>query len=185
MQPRFQNQENGELCLTDPRCRALPAGAVQNPEMLHSVAYLKAYNADPQSCESYWGHEGRPSIVRVRISPPTLRLGFLILAFSLIVMGWIRTVFYTVVNPYEELLKHGKGLTREDVNIIWKIFRLWQFLIYGTYGLVIICLVYALLSMLAVVVLWGKTVLNHTEGGGSFSDAPAEQNVDEGRIRIE
>ena len=99
-------------------------------------------------------------------------------------IGYLRSVFYNVINPYEELLKHGKKITPDDVAIMFRILRRWQLLIYSGFPLIISCVVYALLSMLLLLAAWGKTVLNWAEKRDAEEQAQGDQGADEGRIRL-
>ena len=94
-------------------------------------------------------------------------------------------MFYDVINPFEELLKHGEKITPGDIVIIFRILKLWQVLMYGTILLVLACIVYALLGMLMLLILWGKTVLNWAEKNNADGQSRVNQGSDEGRIRLE
>ncbi|CAO2649626.1 Nn.00g070110.m01.CDS01 [Neocucurbitaria sp. VM-36] len=180
----YRNLETGATTLTDPRLRSFPPGAHADPSLLRRREYIKRFNASTGHCKTYWGHSGHSTNIHIRLSPVTLRLGFIALSLLLAVVGWLRTVFYDVLNPYEELLKHGKKIIPDDVVVMFKILRVWQFLIYGTFPLVVMCIVYGLLGMLVLAVLWGTTVLNWAEKRGADGQAQANQGVDKGRISL-
>ena len=180
----YRNLETGATTPTDPRLRSFPPGAHRDPSLLRRREYLKAFNATPANCDTYWGHSGRSPNIDIRLSPVTLRLGFIALSLLLAVIGWLRTVFYNVLNPYEELLKHGKEITPDDVVVMFRILRVWQFLIYGTFPLIVMCIVYGLLGMLVLAALWGTTLLNWAEKRDADRQAQANQGADEGHIRL-
>ncbi|KAH7087877.1 hypothetical protein FB567DRAFT_525964 [Paraphoma chrysanthemicola] len=176
--PAFRNNFTGEVTLTDPRNRAMPARKSGSSSCIDNNAYIKAYDSKPQPCTSYWGHLGRENTTNLRIRPATFRIGFLCLCIFFVVKGYWHT-FFTYNVPDLDIIRLIPNLPREDVERAERIVRIWQVLIYSSFVVVFASFLYAAFMIVSVLVLWGHVILKYAERENR------ERGEGEGRIRLE
>lgn len=173
----FRNLHTGQVTQDDPRQRAMPPGAYKSHTSIDNDAYIKAYNNPSGPCTSYHGHLGREHKTTFRSRPTLVRISYLSLTLYLLFTGVWNTIWYDVLNPYEEMLKHP-GLTADDVAGIYRQLWLWQVSVYLTVPLLISAGLYAVMCIFSMVVIWGSTVLKYAEIEKSGENT-------EGAIRLE
>jgi hypothetical protein len=78
--PVFIDSDTGASTTIDPRLRAFPAKGHDRGAGIRSVEYMVAYNANPSTCQEYWGHLGRKWITERRKTPTV----FLFLCFCFV-----------------------------------------------------------------------------------------------------
>ncbi|KAH7309345.1 hypothetical protein BKA65DRAFT_519646 [Rhexocercosporidium sp. MPI-PUGE-AT-0058] len=154
----FKNRETGEITVYDPGHRAFPWRAHDKPTVIRTRKYLDAFNANPGTCITYWGHSGRILKTDFRFRAFIHRIGFVSIAIYLVCKGLWSAIFYDVPNIDEEVMKHPKTITIEDVTRIVRIVKLWQSVIFSGLWFFILTLVFGLGSMGSMFVLFVRTI---------------------------
>lgn len=157
--PLFVHGEDGTLTRLDPRRRAYPADEITAQEALRSPQYLKAYNANPSSCEDHWGHLGRKRTTDFRSKPMLFMLSFLAFAFTLFAIG-VNSMF-RYPNHMKETMKLP-DLTFPDWLRLMRLMRLKWALIVSFLPLPILVLLYMINSVLSILTLWAYAVLENS-----------------------
>lgn len=173
----FRNLHTGQVTQDDPRHRGMPPGAYRAHISIDNDAYIKAYNNAPGPCTSYFGHLGREHKTTFRSRPTLIRIAYLSLAIYLLFTGVWNTIWYDVLNPYEEILKHP-DITANDIASIYRQLWLWQVSVYLTIPLLLSAALYAIICILSMTVIWGSTVLK-------YADIDRRRENAEGAIRLE
>jgi hypothetical protein len=185
----FKNLDTGEITVYDPRRRAFPWHAYRQPALIRTREHLAAYNASPGACTTFWGHSGRSVRTEFRFRPTIHRIGFIFLVTYITWKGFWNTVFYSVPNVYEEILKHPKTIKAEDVARIFRILRFWQVLLFSGIWFVAPALVFAAACMGSMLVLFFRTVWKYVpqeEKERITREAREQERIRrEGRIRLE
>jgi len=183
----FKNLDTGEITVYDPRHRAFPWRAHHQPALIRTPEYLQAYNASPGACTTFWGHSGRRVKTEFRFRPTIHRISFVFLTLYMACKGYWNTVFYNVPNVYEEILKHPKTITAEDVTRILMIMKLWQALTSSGFWFFIMAFVFAGACMGNMLVLFFRVVWKYVpkEEKERIAREAREQMRREGRIRLE
>jgi hypothetical protein len=150
----FKNRETGEMTFYDLRRRAFPQQAYRQPSFIRSREYLDAYNANPAACTTFWGHSGRQTMSEARYRPIIHRIGFICIALFFVFKGFWNTLWYKLPNLSEEILKHIKTITYEDVARMYRLLGLWQGLVFSGLLFVLCALFFGLAGMGSMVVLF-------------------------------
>ncbi|KAG4433304.1 hypothetical protein IFR05_011224 [Cadophora sp. M221] len=154
----FKNRETGEITVYDPGRRAFPWRAYHQPALIRTREYLTAFNAGPGLCTTYWGHAGRTVKTDFRFRAFIHRIGFLSIAIYLAWKGFWNTVFYDVPNAMDEVARHPKTITMEDVRRILRILEIWQVFTFSGLWFFLLALVFGLGCMGSMLVLFVRTV---------------------------
>ena len=156
--PQFTNYEDGTSSRVDPRRRAFPAEEINVQGALRSSQYLKVYNANPSTCEGYWGHQGGKSTTDFRIKPALFMLSFLGSAFTLFAAGEF-CVFQYPHNLDKTI--QLPNLTLPDIERIITLLRLKKALMVSSAPLIPLIVVYTLFSVGSILTLWGYAILEN------------------------
>lgn len=154
----FKNLDTGGMTVYDPRRRAFLWRAYRQPALIRTREYHAAYNTSRDACTMYWGHSGRSVKSEFRFRPTIHRIGFLLLAMYLVCKGYWSTVFYSVPNVYEEILKHPKTIKEEDVARIFRILRFWHIFMFSGFWFLILATAFAAACMGSMLVLFLRAV---------------------------
>jgi hypothetical protein len=157
----FINSDTGASANVDPRLRAFPTKGQDRGTGIRSSTYLRAYNSTsnhPSTCNEYWGHLGRDWSTQVRRAPTSLLLGFLMFASVQFVIGSVSIFNYPL--DADKLLRLP-DITIPDLERFLRIVHLKLYLMLITAPLAVFVTLYALRSMLSVLVLFRHTVLEN------------------------
>jgi hypothetical protein len=175
----FRNVHTGEITERDPRRRAMPLSAYKNTNGIDDGTYINAFNSGPQHCTSFFSHLGRVHKTMFRSRPTLIRIAFLLFTTYLVGKGFWRSLWYDVLNPYEEILKHS-DITAADIKSIRAQVNIWQTLVYSAFPLTVFGLLVSSMPLtLSIIVIWGSTVLKYAEREQSQADTT------EGQIRLD
>jgi hypothetical protein len=152
----FRHLYTGEVTHIDPRQRAMPQS-----KSVDNIAYIKAYNFNPQACTSFFGHLGREHNTKLRFRPLIIRLGYLSLAIYLLFKGYLDIIQFDFINPDEEVLKHP-GLTSAELASMYRHFILRQVLLYGGFPVILVGF-FAIFCMFSIFILWCATLLKYDQ----------------------
>ncbi|KAI3317250.1 hypothetical protein HD806DRAFT_550966 [Xylariaceae sp. AK1471] len=122
----FKNRDTGEITPSDPRRRAFPRHAYDQPALIHTRKYITAYNASPWACTTFWGHSGRRITTGIRFRPTFYRLNFLFLAFYFAQKGYWKIGLYKVPYADEEKPMYPDTVTVEDVARRLVLLKFWS-----------------------------------------------------------
>lgn len=187
--PSFQNRDTGEITTSDPRRRAFPRQADQQPLFIRTREYMAAYNASPGDCTTFWGHCGRNIRTNIRFRPIIYRIGFVVLAVYYICKGFLNILFYNPPNVYEEILKHRHTIKKEDIVRIMKLLRLWSVFSHLGFLFVLAALVFAGACIGCILILWfvalWKYVPQEEKEMLNRMAQEYEETRREGRVRLE
>ena len=156
--PLFINYEDGTSSRVDPRRRAFPAEEDNVQGALRSSQYLKAYNANPSTCEGYWGHLGRTWTTDFRCKPALFMLSFLGSALALFAVG-VFCVFHYPSNL--DKTTRLPDLTAPDIERLIRVLRLKMALMISIFPFVVLVFVYMLFSIGSIVTLWVYGILEN------------------------
>jgi hypothetical protein len=157
----FKNIDTGEITVYDPRRRAFPRRAYRQPALIRTRKYLAAYNTSPGTCDAFWGHSGRPVRTEFRFRPVIYRNSFVFFAAYTAWKGFWNILDYNVPNVYEEILKHPKTITVEDIERILRLVKFWQGFALSSSGFLVIVIVFASGCIGSMLVLFFRTVWRH------------------------
>jgi hypothetical protein len=186
----FRNMDTGEITVYDPRRRAFPWRAYRQPWLLRRPAYMAAYNADPGLCAAYWGHAGNSVKTDMRFRPTIHRIGFLLLAMYFTFTGYWSLLWYKVPNIYEELEKHPKAITPDDVARLFRILWFWEAFVFSGIGFLLLAFIFVPWSIGSMAVLFFSTTWKYVpqeEKNRIFREAQerGDFTTREGRIRLQ
>ncbi|KAL2066077.1 hypothetical protein VTL71DRAFT_2148 [Oculimacula yallundae] len=181
----FKNRETGEVTVYDPGRRAFPSPAYNQPALIDTRQYLASFNTNPGACSTYWGHTGRKLKTDFRFRAPIHRFGFLSLALYFTIKGYHNVLFYQVPNVYDEVMKHPKTITTEDVARIIRILRLWQGFAFSGLWFTLMAVVFGLGCMGSVFVLFVRTIWKYVpqEEKDQIIEAQREREREQARDR--
>jgi hypothetical protein len=103
--------------------------------------------------------------------------------------GFLNTVFYSVPNVYEDILKHPKTIKAEDVARMYRIWRIWQAFAISALWFTVLALPFAVVCMGSMLVLFFRTVWKYVpqeEKERIMRERREHEQIRrEGRIRLE
>ncbi|KAI1815399.1 hypothetical protein GGS20DRAFT_543575 [Poronia punctata] len=123
----FINEETGDITTFDPTQRVLSSSSFPFPPQGHrgpsSTAareYIAAYNANPGTCTTLYGHSGREMKSQLRYLPTICRIGFLLVACGMVLKGYLHVRRYRPPVLDIEKIAHP-DLTVDDMEILTRI----------------------------------------------------------------